>query len=347
LYILHQGKLRRLSTDHSHVEELGIPDWLKFSHPERSLVTSYLAPNPKWVEKKDSNLPEISSVEIVPGDVLFACSDGLWESCYPWALESTLNYYICGESNPSRAGNRIMEFLHNNFSDNSTASILYYGEPKLWGGGSPSLHPMSLLLKGLDTELQENIEAEIGNFRSTYGEKWEEEGPAWWNTIRDSNEHVHRRVTRSSERDVYDIPVADAICIKCCMHTTFESPSCCSSPKPYQGYYLLVNSPGQDTYAIKLKGDQWYSVGRKSGKYKFSTNYKPVLLYDEFVSDFHLKFLLNSKTNEVELVDGRSENGVFFELNSESSSYLIDTWILKHLIVGRTHLVMGKTPHHK
>ncbi len=73
-YLLRDGKLERLTQDHSLVEELRrkgqLTDQQAEEHPQRSIITRALGPDEE-VE------PDLRTVPARPGDVYLVCSDGL------------------------------------------------------------------------------------------------------------------------------------------------------------------------------------------------------------------------------------------------------------------------------
>jgi serine/threonine protein phosphatase PrpC len=73
-YRLREGKLERLTRDHSLVEEMRrkgqLTDAQAQDHPQRSIITRALGPEPE-VEV------DVQTVPAAPGDVFLICSDGL------------------------------------------------------------------------------------------------------------------------------------------------------------------------------------------------------------------------------------------------------------------------------
>jgi serine/threonine protein phosphatase PrpC len=73
-YLLRDGKLERLTQDHSLVEELRrkgqLTDQQAEEHPQRSIITRALGPDAE-VE------PDLRTIPARPGDVYLICSDGL------------------------------------------------------------------------------------------------------------------------------------------------------------------------------------------------------------------------------------------------------------------------------
>jgi len=73
-YRLRGGKLEQLTRDHSLVEEMRrkgqLTDAQAEDHPQRSIITRALGPEPEVV-------PDVQTVSAAPGDVFLICSDGL------------------------------------------------------------------------------------------------------------------------------------------------------------------------------------------------------------------------------------------------------------------------------
>lgn len=76
-YLWRNGRLRRLTEDHSYVGLLvkrgQLQEHAVYDHPQRHLVTRSLGSNAR-VE------PDLVAVDLLPGDRLLLCSDGLWET---------------------------------------------------------------------------------------------------------------------------------------------------------------------------------------------------------------------------------------------------------------------------
>jgi protein phosphatase len=75
-YLLRDGRLRQITTDHSVVQRLVDSGRLQpdqvFTHPQRHLIYRSLG-------AQDSLEVDIFPVELEPNDVLLLCTDGLWE----------------------------------------------------------------------------------------------------------------------------------------------------------------------------------------------------------------------------------------------------------------------------
>ena len=73
-YLLHEGRLRLLTQDHSLAQALvangAITTGQAADHPGRARLTRY-------VGMKDAALPEVQVVPLAPGDRLLLCTDGL------------------------------------------------------------------------------------------------------------------------------------------------------------------------------------------------------------------------------------------------------------------------------
>jgi protein phosphatase len=101
-YLLHDGELRQLTTDHSLVEELVRDGRLTSDeaavHPQRSIITRALG--------VDASVEvDVYPVELVPRDRLLLCSDGLTGMVQPDAIAAVLRR----EEDPTRAATALID----------------------------------------------------------------------------------------------------------------------------------------------------------------------------------------------------------------------------------------------
>ena len=101
-YLLHDGELRQVTDDHSLVEELVREGRLTADeaavHPQRSIITRALG--------VDASVEvDVYPVELVPGDRLLLCSDGLTGMVAPDDIAATLRR----ESDPARAAAQLVD----------------------------------------------------------------------------------------------------------------------------------------------------------------------------------------------------------------------------------------------
>jgi PPM family protein phosphatase len=101
-YLLHDGELRQVTNDHSLVEELVREGRLTADeaavHPQRSIITRALG--------VDASVEvDVYPVELVPGDRLLLCSDGLTGMVAPDDIAATLRR----ESDPTRAAAQLVD----------------------------------------------------------------------------------------------------------------------------------------------------------------------------------------------------------------------------------------------
>ena len=103
LYLLRDGKLRRISIDHSWVEEalaLGLitPDQAR-DHPQARVITRHLGskdPEPDLrirlsPDDDDKTMKANQALRLLPGDSLLICSDGLSDVVSDPEIEAALN----------------------------------------------------------------------------------------------------------------------------------------------------------------------------------------------------------------------------------------------------------------
>ena len=101
-YLFRDGELRRITTDHSHVEELvrdgKITEDEAAVHPMRSVITRALGID----ETVDV---DVYPVELAPGDLIVLCSDGLTDMVH----EDTIAAELRRESDATRAATRLVD----------------------------------------------------------------------------------------------------------------------------------------------------------------------------------------------------------------------------------------------
>jgi PPM family protein phosphatase len=117
-YLLHEGELQQVTVDHSLVEELVREGRLTADeaavHPQRSIITRALG--------VDASVEvDIFSVELVPGDRLLFCSDGLTGMVQPDAIAAVLRR----EEDPTRAAHQLIDAANAaGGEDNITAVVV-------------------------------------------------------------------------------------------------------------------------------------------------------------------------------------------------------------------------------
>jgi protein phosphatase len=88
-YLLRQGKLERVTRDHSLVERLVEAGQIDrddvYDHPSRNLIYRSLGAGHAEVDV------DIFNVQLQPGDALLLCTDGLWEMVRDPQLATILN----------------------------------------------------------------------------------------------------------------------------------------------------------------------------------------------------------------------------------------------------------------
>ena len=117
-YLLRDGKLERLTQDHSLVERLVEAGQISredvYDHPNRNLITRSLGAGRSEVEV------DIYTERLRPGDALLLCSDGLWEMVHDPQLESILNEV----SDPAEACDLLIERANENGGEDNITGVL-------------------------------------------------------------------------------------------------------------------------------------------------------------------------------------------------------------------------------
>ena len=121
-YHMQQGRLSRVSTDHSLVGELVAQGRLTESearvHPQRNIITQALGLDPTVA-------PDIYHVPLRDGDALLLCSDGL----YGMAEDKVIERIVAGGGAPERiCDDLIQAALAGGGDDNVSVALLLSGE---------------------------------------------------------------------------------------------------------------------------------------------------------------------------------------------------------------------------
>jgi serine/threonine protein phosphatase PrpC len=117
-YLLHEGTLTRITDDHSLVEELVragrlTPEQAE-SHPQRAIITRALGVD------LDVDV-DVYTIEVVPGDRVMLCSDGLTTMI----RERDVERIIRGEQEPQRAADALVRAANEaGGEDNTTVLVL-------------------------------------------------------------------------------------------------------------------------------------------------------------------------------------------------------------------------------
>ncbi len=118
-YMMRGGQIYQLTNDHSLVGQLvagGLiqPDDV-YTHPQRSQIYRSLG------DKLNVQI-DIFKQQVLPGDILLSCSDGLWEMVRNPQIESILN----GAPNPQVACTQLIEAANTNGGEDNVSAVIVF-----------------------------------------------------------------------------------------------------------------------------------------------------------------------------------------------------------------------------
>lgn len=118
-YLYRNGQLSRLTRDHSLVQRLVEEKQIEpedvYSHPQRNLIYRSLGAGHKNVDA------DVFHEDLLPGDTLLLCSDGLWEMARTQGMLSVLQQ----EHDPQKICDSLIDMANaNGGEDNITAVVV-------------------------------------------------------------------------------------------------------------------------------------------------------------------------------------------------------------------------------
>ena len=118
-YMLRGGQIYQLTTDHSLVGQLVAGGMIQpddvYTHPNRSQIFRSLGDKPNVQI-------DIFKQQVLPGDILIACSDGLWEMVRNPQIESILN----SASDPQTACTQLIDAANTNGGEDNISAVIVF-----------------------------------------------------------------------------------------------------------------------------------------------------------------------------------------------------------------------------
>jgi serine/threonine protein phosphatase PrpC/rRNA maturation endonuclease Nob1 len=118
-YMVRGGQIYKLTTDHSLVGQLVASGLIEpddvYTHPQRSQIYRSLG------DKLNTPI-DITRQELLPGDKLLACCDGLWEMVRDPQIEGVLNT----APDPQSACQQLIDLANENGGEDNITAVLVY-----------------------------------------------------------------------------------------------------------------------------------------------------------------------------------------------------------------------------
>jgi serine/threonine protein phosphatase PrpC len=294
-YLLRGRKLRLLTRDHSvPVERLDVNPLEVLDHEDKSKLTRGLHP-------AAAKPPDVGFETLAESDVIFLCSDGVWESCTHAELQGVVNYFLVSDLPLDRVCQYVLSALAVNTSDNSTiAAYRRVAAPQV----QHLLSPGVLLTRGLREEFLESL-YHVDGGAPPVSARMAGAAPNPPHTLTESN-------AASGDDDAGRVDPREggrvAVCLSC-NKTAVEGEACCPEPKHHIGFYLLLTTPdGRVSYQGLGEGER-FVVGSEPGD-------SAVVLDDPLVAARHMEVRLGNGGGEVSFVDLETDNGTFLSISS-------------------------------
>lgn len=314
-YLLRERKLRLLTRDHSvPVEQLDVNPLEVLDHEDKSKLTRGLHP-------AADKPPDVDFETLAEGDVLFLCSDGVWESCTHAELQGVLNYFLISDLPLDRVCQYVLSALALNISDNSTVAAYRRAAAQR---ARHLLTPGVLLTRGLREDFLESLYYIDGGVPPDPA-RVAGAAPAPSRTFTESYAAHNGGAAVGDGRDVRPLEPEDgvaarvdvrgdgrmAICLSC-NKAAAEGEACCPAPKHHVGFYLMLTTPEGRVSYHGLDGAERFVVGSEAGA-------AGVVIDDPLVAARHLEVRVGGNGGEVSFNDLETDNGTFLSISSHSA----------------------------
>lgn len=306
-YLMRDRKLRLLTRDHSvPVERLAVNPLEVLDHEDKSKLTRGLHP-------AAAKPPDVDFETLAEGDVVFLCSDGVWESCTHAELQGVVNYFLVSDLPLDRVCQYVLSSLAVNTSDNATVAA--YRRSGATPRAQHLLSPGVLLTRGLREEILESFyRVDEGGARPDLA-RMAGAAPRPAHTFTESYAAPGGQALAPEDDATAPGHGPDggraAICLSC-NKAAAEGEACCPTPRHHSGFYLLLTVPDGSVSYHGLDDAGHFLVGSEAGS-------NSVVVDDPLVAARHLEVRLGGDGSEVSFVDLETDNGTFLSISSHSA----------------------------
>lgn len=311
-YLLRDRRLSLLSRDHTvPVEMLNVDPLEVHDHEDKSKLTRGLHP-------EAAKLPDVGFETLKAGDVVFLCSDGVWESCSHAELQGVMNYFLASDLPLDRVCQYVLNTLSINTTDNATITASRHDN-------APPPHnlldPGVLLTRGLRTDFLQSLYAVESDADAALNlQRITKPPPSSPRTYTEGSTSTREHAPPRGDELACVTPAARAangneadraetrICLNCAV-VVKPGGVCCPTPDRHAGFYLLMTAPDGRVSYHRINDTDAFLIGREAGE-------QSIVVDDQMVASRHVEVRIEQGGEAISFRDLETDNGTFLSISS-------------------------------
>lgn len=304
-YLYRENVLIPLTKDHSPVAERDLNDEEARNEPDLNQIFKFI--------QADRNFdPGVVQLRLTPGDLVFLCSDGIWNTTGNDWLQLFFRYHLLADFPLKGIAAELVSLVEPAASDNATVAILSNGRPSSFAPDAAIVDPNNFTRQKVAQELLNQI---------------------------GTTEHPGFDIpaTAVSDKHVLQSPFSPTSAVRicgACDRSLASDESCPDHPQipPFNGLIAEIWGPhGAGPHRIKLTDR--LDLGR-------GLQLDPMA--EAYLSPNHLRLEILPETGNIRIFDSNSDNGTWLRVrNVEIPPSWLDQGV--ELVLGHNLLVVRKT----